>query len=231
VVQRLLAVTIQLEDRDVRTRFQADLAQVTALLVEMADGVTVAMRRASTALLSADGDLAGEVLHDDAAIDALYRQVEEQVGQLLARQAPVAGDLRLAISALHAGGDLERMGDLAAHVAKIAQRRAPEVAVVPELRELISGMADCAAQIGTKVSTVLRTADARAAAELETDDDAVDELQRRLFAVLLERSWPHGVGPAIDAAQLGRWYERYADHAVKAGRQVIYFVTGADRPA
>jgi phosphate transport system protein len=211
-----------------RTRFQADLSQVSEILVKMADGVTVAIQQASTALLSADGDLARRVLSDDTDIDALYRQVENQVGQLLARQAPVAGDLRLMITALRVGGDLERMGDLAAHVAKTAQRRAPATAVVPELRDLITGMAERAAQIATKVSTVLRTADAQTAAELDTDDDAIDALHRQLFAVLLDRSWPHGVGPAIDAAQLGRWYERYADHAVKAGRQVIYLVTGED---
>jgi phosphate transport system protein len=213
----------------VRTRFHADMAEVTEVLVEMADGVTAAMRRASTALLSADGELAGMVLQDDRDIDALYHRVEDQVGQLLARQAPVARDLRLTIAALHVGGDLERMGDLAAHVAKTGQRRAPGPAVVPELRELVAGMADRAALMGAKVSAVLRTADAGTAAELETDDDAIDALQRQLFAVVLDSSWPHGVGPAIDAAQLGRWYERYADHAVKAGRQVIYLVTGEDR--
>ena len=209
-----------------RTRFHADLAQVTGILVEMADGVTAAMQRATTALLEADADLAQRVLDDDATIDALYRRVEEQVGELLARQSPVAGDLRLTIAALHVGGDLERMGDLAGHVAKTAQRRAPEVAVVPPLRELVTSMAEHAARIGAKVSTVLRTSDARAAAELSADDDAVDALHRQLFAVILDKSWPYGVAPSIDAVQIGRWYERYADHAVNAGRRVIYLVGG-----
>src|SRR5258706_7011988 len=109
------------------------MAEVTEVLVQMADGVTAAMRRASTALLSADGDWAGTVLQNDRDFDALYHRVEDKVSQLLARQAPVARDLRLTIAALHVGGDLERMGDLAAHVAKTAQRRAHEPAVVPEL--------------------------------------------------------------------------------------------------
>jgi phosphate transport system protein len=183
------------------------------------------------ALLSADATLAQQVLAGDADIDALYRHAEHQVGELLARQAPVAGDLRLIITALHIAGDLERMGDLAVHVAKTATRRAPDIAVVPEIRDIITNMADCAARIGAKVSTVLRTADADTAVQLAADDDAVDTLHRQLFTVLLEPSWPHGVGPAIDAAQLGRWYERYADHAVNAGRRVIYFVTGdSQRP-
>jgi phosphate transport system protein len=209
-----------------RAQFHADLENITGTLVQMAEGVTAAMQQATTALLAADADLAQQVLAADADIDALYHHTEHEIGELLARQAPVAGDLRLTITALHAAGDLERMGDLAAHVAKTAIRRAPDNAVVPEIRDIISGMADCAARIGTKVSTVLRTADAEIANELAGDDDAVDTLHRQLFTVLLDQSWTHGVGPAIDAAQLGRWYERYADHAVNAGRRVIYFVTG-----
>ena len=213
-----------------RAQFHADLEGITATLVHMADGVTTAMQRATTALLSADANLAEEVLRDDARIDELYRRVDEQVGELMARQAPVACDLRLTITALNAATDLERMGDLAVHVAKIAERRAPEVAVVPEVRDIVTGMADHAARIGAKVTTVLRTTDTGIAAELATDDDAVDALEQQLFTVLLDPTWPHGVGPAIDAAQLGRWYERYADHAVKAGRRVIYFATGESPP-
>lgn len=210
-----------------RAGFHADLERVTATLVEMADASTEAMRVASRCLLDADCDLADRVIADDEAINAKYRAVEEQISELLARQSPVAGDLRLVVAALHAGGDLERMGDLAVHVARTAQRRAPESAVVPEVRDLITGMADCTCRIGEKVSRVLHTADATVAGQLEQDDDAIDTLARQLFSVLLDPAWPHGVAPAIDAAQLARWYERFADHAVNAGRRVIYFVTGA----
>jgi phosphate transport system protein len=210
----------------VRAGFHADLENVTGTLVEMADAATDAMRTASRCLLSADCDLADRVIAGDEAINARYRAVEDQISQLLARQSPVAGDLRLVVAALHAAGDLERMGDLAEHVARTARRRFPESALVPEVRDIISGMAECSGRIGEKVSTVLRTSDASVAAELENDDDAIDALHRQLFTVLLDRSWPHGVAPAIDAAQLGRWYERFADHAVNAGRRVIYFVTG-----
>jgi phosphate transport system protein len=218
----------------VRTRYQADLVQVTEVLVTMADDVRYAMRQASTALMSADGDLAHRVLADDADIDVLYRRVEHQVFQLLAQQAPVAGDLRLVLTALHIARHLERMGDLAVHVAKTALRRVPDLAVAPELRMLITGMAEHADRIAAKVSATLGTADADSAAQLDGDDDVVDAIHKQLFVVLLGNTWTHGVGPAIDAAQLGRWYERYADHAVNAGRQVLYLVTGeaaACRPA
>src|SRR5436305_10938023 len=95
---------------DVRTQYQVDLARLTALLVTMADRVRIAMRQASAALLAADADLARRVVSDDADVDALDRQVEDQVCQLLARQAPVAGDLRLVITTLHIARDVERMG-------------------------------------------------------------------------------------------------------------------------
>ena len=210
-----------------RAGFHADLERVTATLVEMADGATEAMRTASRGLLSADADLAQQVIDGDEEINIRYRSVEHHISDILARQSPVAGDLRLVVAALHAAGDLERMGDLAVHVAKIAHRRAPESAVVPDIRDIVTGMAECTCRIGDKVSRVLHTADATVAAELELDDDAIDALERQLFSVLLDPAWPHGVAPAIDAAQLGRWYERFADHAVNAGRRVIYFVTGA----
>ena len=209
-----------------RAGFHADLERVTATLVEMADGATDAMRKASDCLLSPDADLAQQVIDGDEDINVRYRAVEEHVSELLARQSPVAGDLRLVVAALHAGGDLERMGDLAVHVARTARRRAPESALAPEVRDIITGMAECTCRIGEKVSRVLHTTDATIAAELEKDDDAIDSLARQLFSVLRDPAWPHGVAPAIDAAQLARWYERFADHAVNAGRRVIYFVTG-----
>jgi phosphate transport system protein len=211
---------------DVRTQYQVDLARLTALLVTMADRVRIAMRQASAALLAADADLARRVVGDDADVDALDRQVEDQVCQLLVRQAPVAGDLRLVITTLHIARDVERMGDLAVHVAKTALRRAPQPAVAVDLRPIITGMADNAEQIAAKVTTMLQTADAQTAAQLDHDDDAIDSLNQQLFATLLASTWNHGVAPAIDAAQLGRWYERYADHAVNAGRQVLYLATG-----
>jgi phosphate transport system protein len=82
-----------------------------------------------------------------------------------------------------------------------------------------------------KITGVLQTADAERAAELDRDDDEIDELQQQLFGLLLGTAWRHGVGPAVDGAQLGRWYERFADHAVNAGRRVVYFITGNFAPA
>jgi phosphate transport system protein len=209
-----------------RDEYRADLAEVTRLLVDMADGARSAMARATNALLNADTTEAEEVLHGDDEIDALHHRVEEKVYELLARQAPVASDLRLVITALRVAGDLERMGDLADHVAKTALRRAPGPAVPAELRPVITDLANACDQLADKIGRALENSDARAAAELETDDDVVDELHKQLLGLMLGTAWRHGVGPAIDGALLGRFYERFADHAVNVGDQVVYLVTG-----
>ncbi len=209
-----------------REEYRAELAEVTHLLIEMTESVREAMRRASVALLDADRTEAEEVVAADAETDALCRRVDDRVYDLLARQAPVASDLRLLVTALSIATDLERMGDLAVHVAKIALRRMPARAVPEELRPVIRDMAAASDRMAGKVIDVLRTADAKRAAELEHDDDEIDELQKQLYGLMLGTAWRHGVEPAVDSALLGRWYERYADHAVNAGRAVLYFVTG-----
>jgi len=209
-----------------RAEFQADLADVSRLLVEMADEVRGMLRRATNALLNADRGLAEGVITGDDAVDGLHKEVEEKVYGLLARQAPVASDLRLVVTALHTATDLERMGDLADHVAKTALRRHPACAVPPEVATVIKDMAEVADSIVAKISQVLANPDASRAAELERDDDAMDELHRGLFVLLLGAAWQHGVEAAIDGALLGRFYERYADHAVNAGHHMYFLVTG-----
>lgn len=209
-----------------REEFRAELHTVSQLLVDMAEAVRTAMRRATKALLTADKDAAAAVIAQDAEVDSLNRQVEERVSDLLARQAPVASDLRVVVTALHVAADLERMGDLADHVAKTALRRHPLPAVPAELRAVFSEMADVADRMAEKIAGVLSKPDADLAAELDRDDDAMDDLHRNLFAVLLNDDWPYGVETAIDGALLGRFYERYADHAVNAGQHVVYLITG-----
>ncbi|MGI5213171.1 phosphate signaling complex protein PhoU [Plantactinospora sp. CA-290183] len=209
-----------------REEFRTDLNIVSQLLVDMAEAVRVAMRQATRALLTADRKAAEAVIAQDAEVDSLFRHVEERVFDLLARQAPVASDLRALVTALHVAADLERMGDLADHVAKTALRRHPSPAVPAELRGVFTEMSGCADRIADKIANVLSKPDATLAAELDRDDDAMDDLHRQLFAVLLDDDWPYGVETAIDATLLGRFYERYADHAVNAGRRIVYLVTG-----
>jgi phosphate transport system protein len=209
-----------------REEFQADLDEVSRLLVTMAEAVRAALRKATTALLTADLEAAATVIERDTEVDEIYAWVETKVADTIARQSPVASDLRTVITALHISADLERMGDLAEHVAKTARRRHPSPAVPTELRPVFQGMAEVADRMAAKITTVLSEANAGRAAELEGDDDAMDQLERDLFKILLDDDWPYGAETAIDGALLGRFYERYADHAVNIGEQMIYLVTG-----
>ncbi|GAA1804874.1 phosphate signaling complex protein PhoU [Planosporangium flavigriseum] len=213
-----------------REEFRSDLTQVGRTLVAMAEAVQVAMRHATGALLKADRTEAEQVCDRDAEIDALYRIVEDKVYDVIARQAPVASDLRVVLTALHVAGDLERMGDLAEHVAKAALRRHPAPAIGPELTSVVERMGEVADLLAGKIASALTNLDAVMAAQLERDDDEMDELYRQLFKIVLKADWPHGVESAVDAALLGRFYERYADHAVNIGQHVIFLVTGENAP-
>jgi phosphate transport system protein len=209
-----------------RSEFRADLARVNAVLVDMVNEVRAAMRRATRSLLEADAVMAEGVITGDAAVNEFHREIEERVFELLAQQAPVASDLRQLMSALHVAADFERMGDLAKHVAKVGLRRQPAVAVPDALVPIVREMADVADRIAGKISQVVDNPDAATAAELDSDDDAMDQLRRSLFAVVLDPAWPHGVESAVDGALLSRFYERFADHAVNAGRRLYFQVTG-----
>jgi phosphate transport system protein len=209
-----------------REEFRADLFEVGRLLVSMAEAARTAMSAATTVLLSADKEGAERVVARDEDINESFRQVEDKVLRILAQQAPVASDLRMVITALHISTDLERMGDLAEHVAKAALRRYPATAVPAELAGVVGQMANVADRIAGKITLVLASRDIERAAELERDDDAMDNLEKQLYTKILNPDWAHGVEAAVDAALLGRFYERYADHAVNAGRHVIYLVTG-----
>ncbi|WP_433827420.1 phosphate signaling complex protein PhoU [Actinoplanes sp. CA-015351] len=209
-----------------REEYQADLVEVGRLLVTMAESVRATLRKATTALLTADLKAAEAVIERDAEVDAIYEQVELKVADIIARQAPVASDLRRVITTLHISADLERMGDLAEHVAKTAKRRHPSPAVPAELRPTFKEMANAADEMAEKIIRLLGNPNVALAAELEKDDDAIDDAERHLFKIMLADEWPYGAETAIDGALLGRFYERYADHAVNIGEQVIYLVTG-----
>lgn len=209
-----------------RDAYHEDLDQVTNQLVEMARLVGSAAGRATTALLDADLPLAEAVIEGDEVIDALYRELEQRAFELLARQQPVASDLRVLVTSLRMVADLERSGDLALHLAKLARRRYPSSAVPPELRATILEMGQVAERIVAKAGSVISARDVDIAVELEKDDDVMDDLHRRLFTVMLDDEWPYGVDTAIDIALAGRYYERFADHAVSVARRVVYLVTG-----
>lgn len=209
-----------------RAAYNEKLAALTDELAEMSLMAGEAMKKATTALLEGDLDVAEEVISGDSKIDALRTAAEEQAFGLLALQAPVAGDLRAVIGAIHSAGDLERMGDLALHVAKAARRRHPDLVLPPEVTPYFAEMGRVALDLAQDARRVLQTRDIELAFAMESDDDAMDDLHRHLFTVLLSKDWPGGVAPAIDVTLLGRFYERFADHAVAVARRVVFMVTG-----
>jgi phosphate transport system protein len=145
---------------------------------------------------------------------------------VLARQQPVARDLRLVVTSLRMSADLERCGVLAQHVAKVARRRFPEQAVPRDLRRTILEMGQLAQRLMAQAAEVIVTHDVESALQLEKDDDRMDELHRMIFQHLLDEKWHHGVETAVDVTLVGRYYERFADHAVSVAKRVVYLVTG-----
>jgi phosphate transport system protein len=198
-----------------------DFARVGSSLVIMAKAVREAMRQATAALLASDPALAQGVIVRDTEVDVLYRVVEDRVYDVVARRHPAGDDLRMVMTSLQVAADLDRMGELAVHVARATLRRHPAPAIATELSGLFRAMGTVADELAGKIVAALADHDQVLAAQLDADDDAMDELHRRLFAVMLRTDWPLGVEAAIDGALLGRYYERYADHAVNIGRHVL----------
>jgi phosphate transport system protein len=209
-----------------RDTYHEQLDDILAELERMTRTVCVAVRRSTSALLTADIRTAEEVIAADIALDAAGEAVEEKVFELMARQAPVANELRMLVAGLRMVADLERMGDLAAHVAKIARLRYPAPAIPAELHPVIEQMGAVASRMVDAAGDVITSRDVEAAQRLESVDDEMDKLRSNQFRLMMDDSWPHGVEVAVDIALLGRYYERIADHAVSMARRVIYLVTG-----
>ncbi len=209
-----------------RAAYHEKLSGLNDELAQMSQLAGEAMKKATTALLEGDLDLAEEVISSDTEIDALRTSAEDQAFGLLALQAPVAGDLRSVIAAIHSAGDLERMGDLALHVAKAARRRHPDLVLPQEVAPYFAEMGRVALDLAQDARRVLLDRDIELAFTMESDDDAMDDLHRHLFTVMMNKDWPHGVAPAVDVTLLGRFYERFADHAVAVARRVVFMVTG-----
>ncbi|WP_457206611.1 phosphate signaling complex protein PhoU [Nocardioides sp. P5_C9_2] len=209
-----------------REAFQDQLDAIFTDLAEICGQVEVAVRRATEALLSGDAATAEQVISADQAIDDNRERIEDNAFALLSLQQPVAGDLRMIVSALRMVSELERMGDLSVHVAKIARLRVPNVAVPDEIRPTLERMADVAEDMVRRVHAIITERDVEAAIELGRDDEIMDQLRRRSFVQLLSDDWSHGVEAAVDIALLGRYYERIADHAVSVANRIVFVVTG-----
>ncbi|MEU2714258.1 phosphate signaling complex protein PhoU [Streptomyces sp. NPDC007205] len=209
-----------------RETYHEELAALSDGLVEMARLVGSAIGRATTALLDADLQVAEGVISADVQVDDLQRDLEDRAIALLARQQPVATDLRTVVTSLRMSADLERCGDLARHVAQLARLRYPGCAVPGDLHRTILEMGQLAQRLMAQAGEVILTRDVDAALQLEQEDDRMDELHRMIFRHLMDGRWQHGVETAVDVTLVGRYYERFADHAVSVARRMVFLVTG-----
>ncbi len=209
-----------------RTAFHDQLDGLTEALSKMCGLAGLAMDRATQALLQADLAMAEMVISDHDELARMQTKAEEAAFVLLALQSPVAGDLRLVVGSMRNAADAERMGGLALHVAKIARRRHPNHALPDEVNGYFAEMGRIAVELGNTARDVLLSRDPKQAAEISLEDVAMDRLHKQLFEVLMDKEWRHGVAAAVDVTLLGRFYERFADHAVEIGQRVVFEATG-----
>lgn len=209
-----------------RDAYHEELAWILGRLVDMTDEIKTALHRATAALLSADNAAAAGVINGDAKVDDARSRVERRTLDLIARQQPVAGDLRVLMAGLRIATDLERAGDHAVHLARLTRRRFPAHAIPDSLHGLVRQMAEVAERIVDDAGTAIAASDSRQAMRLDAADDAIDDMVRHLFTVIVSTVWTYGVEAALDVAAAARHYERFADHAVSVARQVAFLVTG-----
>lgn len=209
-----------------RNAFHDDLDRVSDQLVHMTGMVGTAMQRATQALVEADLGVAESVIAADDDIDQVRREVDDLAVDLLARQQPVATDLRMVVTAMHMASDIERMGDLARHIAKIARMRYPKQAVPAEVLPHITAMSQCAIELAEKTGKAIDAKDVHSAQDIQRADDKMDDLHRQIFAALHSEGWAHPTETAVDITLLSRYYERFGDHAVAVANRIVYLVTG-----
>ncbi|HKP42650.1 phosphate signaling complex protein PhoU [Mycobacterium sp.] len=209
-----------------RTQYHEQLAALSTQMGEMCGLAADAMEHATHALLERDLSVAEQVIADHEHIASMSRRAEGNALKLLALQQPVASDLRTIVGSIHIGADIERMGALAVHVASIARLRHPDCALPDEVRASFAEMGHKAVQLARSAQEVLLSRNPDKAARLRDQDDAVDAEHQHLFTLLIDRKWQDSVCSAVDVALLGRFYERFADHAVEIGRRVVFEATG-----
>jgi phosphate transport system protein len=210
----------------IRSVFQDELDGVSQTLLDLTAMVADSIAKATESVIKTDLNLAEEVIATDDRIDDLQHDLDARIIDIIARQQPVASDLRALVTALRMSADLERMGDMSHHVAKIVRLRHPNSAVPAEMTAMFIEMGDVAQKIAIKTGSVIASRDTELALSVERDDDAMDALHRKLITALVDPGWKGGNETAIDLTLLGRYYERYADHAVSVSRRVYYLVTG-----
>ncbi len=211
-----------------REVFKAELENIADELVEMAAKVSEAMRSATEALENNDLELAEKVIDADTEIDNMTADLDQRSAELLALQAPVAADLRVVISALKMSVAIERMGDLARHIASLVRIRHPQPALPEGFRDVFLRMGEAAIRIGEEMEQLLDNPGLRGVPLINAIDEELDQLHLRVFALIAE-SEPGRLSPAqiADITLLSRYFERFGDQAVNVSQRVEYLLTGS----
>jgi len=210
----------------VREVFQQELREVQDRLVEIAALVATGIENATSAFNESNVALAETVIADDTRIDIAAQELDELAINILARQQPVARDLRIVVSALRISASLERMGDMAEHIAQLARYRFPDKVVPKSLRSTFAEMGALDVQIARRLVDLLRTEDVAIAEEIRNEDDKVDALHLSVFDKVLGETWKGAAVDTVDATLASRYHERFADHAVSIAKKVLYLATG-----
>lgn len=209
-----------------REVFQQELREVQERLVEISTLVADSIEKATRAFNESDVALAEEVIEDDRKIDVLAAELDELAITILARQQPVARDLRIVVSALRVSASLERMGDMAEHIAQLSRYRFPEKVVPKGLRSTFREMGALDVEIARKLTELLETQDTAIAEHIRNEDDKVDALHLAVFDKVLGETWKGETADTVDATLASRYHERFADHAVSIAKKVQYLATG-----
>jgi phosphate transport system protein len=209
-----------------REVFQQELREVQNRLVEISDLVADSIEKATQAFNESDVSLAEEVIAEDDRIDQLTVALDELAITILARQQPVARDLRIVVSALRVSASLERMGDMSTHIAQLARYRFPDKVVPKSLRGTFAQMGRLDVEIARKLTELLRTEDVLLAEQIRNEDDKVDALHLSVFDKVLGETWKGEAVDTVDATLASRYHERFADHAVSIAKKVQYLATG-----
>ncbi|MDJ0357908.1 phosphate signaling complex protein PhoU [Paenarthrobacter sp. PH39-S1] len=213
-----------------RKIFQAELQQIGAELIEISQLVTEAVEKATRAFQGADIELAQDVIAADARIDFLQNGLDERAIDVLALQGPVASDLRMIVGSLRMSASLERMGDLARHVAQLARLRYPATVIPESLRPTFAELARLDLKISRQVTELLDTRDLALVTEIQAAKTGVSDLHRSVFKAIAVPGWQETPAMTVDVALASRYFERFSDHGVSVARKVAYLVTGQWQP-
>lgn len=213
-----------------RKVFQAELHQVGEELIEISMLVTEAIEKSVRAFQGADVELAQDVIAADARIDFLQNDLDERAIDILALQGPVASDLRMIVGSLRMSASLERMGDLARHVAQLARLRYPAIVIPEPLRPTFDELAALDIQIARKLTELLETRELKLVTEIQSANARINELHRSVFGAIAAPTWQETAATTVDVTLASRYLERFGDHGVSVARKVSYLVTGQWHP-